>query len=221
MTWRSPLVLLAVGFVAVVLIGGGAYLGLNQSRSTPQPGKTMTPASRSRPASNTPTTSPLTPTWAVSAQPLFHHPAAALPTFVPLAQITPAPVDVSTWKVYSNASWGLSVRYPSDWTLSADRANPQTWVAFYPPSSDPKLPSPNISFSYWSDKPYPAGLPQNIIVDGISGNESETPSGQLGYPGSYEIRLPYRTGMLDFSVSEDLDLKSFLKAMLTTLILKP
>lgn len=148
---------------------------------------------------------------------------ATPPTPIPFDDIPGIATDTATWQTYFNADWGLSVRYPPDWKLVKSQATSPSpvWVAFYPPSSDLTLPSPNISFYYRPDTPYPTGLLRNIVISGIEGHQSETSPGQLGFPGSYDIVMPYRGGTLSLGIAEDFSLKSVLKTMLTTLTLSP
>lgn len=153
------------------------------------------------------------------SNPALAHPVVAVVT-------TPAPWDEvavdtanqSTWKSYSLAAEGFSIKYPADWTPveSAGDASSAS-VSFYPPGSDPSLPSPNISFLFQRNTAYQTGT-SNIHVLGRDGRQIECPDGSLGSPGLFEIDLPYsgNVGTLQISIHQDLNLKGTLKAMLGT-----
>lgn len=140
---------------------------------------------------------------------------------VSLDRMSHASSDLSSWISYTNPDWGLSLQYPGNWKLVEGPGRPTSWIAFYPPDSNPDAPSSNITFALQPDSPYPPALPKNVTVIGIPSNESEVASGKLGSAGSYTLLLPYRSGTLNVSVAEDLKLKSFLRVMLDTLTLTP
>ena len=138
-------------------------------------------------------------------------------TPVPWDQVAADTTDQSNWNSYSMSSEAFSIKYPSDWavTQSTDGVSPS--VSFYPPGSDPTLPSSNISFLFQRNTAYEAGT-SNIHVLDRDGRQIERPDGSLGSPGLFEIDLPYKggPGTLEISIQQDLSLKAELKAMLQT-----
>ncbi|MGH7192537.1 MAG: hypothetical protein ACREJM_03275, partial [Candidatus Saccharimonadales bacterium] len=119
------------------------------------------------------------------------------------------PVDAS-WKEYHNATIGLSVRYPSTWQF-VEAAQPPVYagVAFYPPGSDSRTPSPAITFDFavtraYDPNPTPSSsetTSRSITVGGLDGRAFSDSRYAIPSEG-YHVELPYRGGTLRISATE-------------------
>lgn len=203
--WRGPGVF-AAGLLVAALLIGGAYLGLAQRPSAPQ------------------TKTPTVPSYATPQA--YATPVANLKAVTGVAPTVVSATD--GWQQYSNPVLSLTLRYPPGWKFVEDPQ--QSGVRFYPPDSDPNLPSPLISFSLAANSPYNAqSTPspyttqaQPIAVAGVTGRQYEDTAYAVPTQGFY-IDLPYRNGTLFISATKgpNVNLVPQLQEMLKALVLRP
>lgn len=140
---------------------------------------------------------------------------------------TPPGAEV-TWSTYENSIMGLSLQFPSSWTYqeSDDRLR----VVFYPPGSDPAVPSPLIAFGLAPARPFdPAAVapigstdPAPVTVAGVDGRRYEDSSLAVPYQ-SATIELPHRGGTLVITATlgPTINLVPILEQILPALLLYP
>lgn len=219
MSWRTCCLLTALGlFLALLLLGGGFYLGL----TTHQAKKPITSLTHS--VKHIAPTAPL-----VTTEP-------SLPTSIPTpgAMIGVAPTLIPVgkdWLEYKSADLGLSLRYPPQWIVVITPTTPEhIGFALYPPTSNPNHPSPDISFDFFSQKPYSltptpysfTTQPQPITISGITGRTYQDTALAVPDEGSF-IDLGYRGGTLTISTTTGpyVNLGPYLHEILSTVILSP
>jgi hypothetical protein len=107
----------------------------------------------------------------------------------------------TNWSGYQNAAIGLTLRYPSEWTLVE---SPQQFgVSLYPPESSPDRPSPMIALDFAPQRAYGTQpitsqfitQPEPISVGGVTGRKYEDAEFAVPLQNSY-IELPHRGGLL-------------------------